>query len=322
MVMEHGVSVINHMYAVGVQTEHRRVVSVIVESKAGRGAIVPRVVIDSSGDGDVAARAGADFDVSDEQTRQYGSTMFRFANVSSARVKIQTREEIRDHLEKAVADGYPLPRTTIGVHINPIDGVAHLNVTKIGDSDGRPYNLLDPVQLTEAEQTGRHQVALYEEVFRKYVPGFENAHVIDIGAQLGGRETRRIHGEKTLKEADVRGCLKPSDRIACAAHALEKHGTGRGTIWDFLPDGEWYGIPYGCLVVKGFENLLVAGRNLSATQMAHASARIGGACLAMGEAAGTAAALSLGHKAVPRAVPIKKLQSELVRQGSILTPRV
>lgn len=321
MVTAHGVSVMHHMFAVGVQTDRRHVVAVIVESKAGRGAVVPRVVIDSSGDGDVAASAGADFEVGEEQERQYGSTMFRFANVNSARVKRLSRPEMRDLLENAVTDGYPLPRTTIGVHVSPIEGVVHLNVTKLGDRDGRSFNLLDPVQLTEAERTGRRQVAIYEEVFRKYIPGFENAHVIDIGAHVGIRETRRIRGDKTLTEADVRECVKPSDRIACASHALEKHGAGRDTIWDFLPDGEWYGIPYGCLVVQGFDNLLVAGRNLSATHMAQASARIGGACLAIGEAAGTAAALSLAYNAMPRAVPLEYLQSELVRQGTILTPQ-
>ena len=322
MVAAHKTDVIHHMYAVGVQKDGRRVTAVIVESKAGRAAIVPRVVIDSTGDGDIAAGAGAEFEVSDGQSRQYGSTMFRFANVQSGRVRQQTREEIRDCLEKAVADGYPLPRTTIGVHINPIDGIAHLNVTKLGDRNGKPFDLLDPVQLTAAEQAGRRQVMLYEEVFRKYVPGFEKARVVEIGAQLGCRESRRVVGEKTLTEPDVRGFVKPYDRIACVAHALEKHGTGRGTIWDFLPDGEWYGIPYGCCVVKGFDNLLVAGRNLSATQMAHASARIGGACLAMGEATGTAAAMSLAQNAVPREVPIERLQSELLRHGTILKPQV
>lgn len=322
MVAAHGVTVMHHTYAVAVQTEGKRVTAVIVESKAGRGAIVPRVVIDTSGDGDVAASAGAAFESGEGGERQFGSAMFRFANVDIARAKKLSRPEMRDMLEKAVADGYPLPRTTIGMHINPVDGIAHMNVTKLGDADGRPFNLLDPLQLTEAERIGRKQVALYEEVFRKYVPGYENTRVVDIGAVIGIRETRRIRGDKTLTEADVRGCAKPDDRISITSWALEKHGAGRDTIWDFLPDGEWYGIPYGCLVVADLDNLLVAGRNLSASHMAQASARIGGSCLAMGEAAGTAAALSLAKDATPRAVDVKTLQAQLEREGAILTPQL
>jgi hypothetical protein len=318
----YGVQVMHHTYAVAVQTENKRVKAVVVETKGGRYAIMPRVVIDTSGDGDVAAAAGADYETGENGERQFGSTMFRFTNVDVRRAKALSRPEMREMLEQAVADGYPLPRTTIGVHINPVDNITHVNVTKLGDSEGRPFKLMDPVQLTEAERTGRRQVALYEEVFRKYIPGYENARVVDIGAVIGIREGRRIRGDRTLLESDVRNCVKPQDRIACTSWALEKHGAGRDTIWDFLPDGEWYGIPYGCLVVQGFDNLLVAGRNLSASHMAQASARIGGACLAMGEAAGTAAAMSLVREATPRAVPVQDLQAELERNGAILTPQL
>lgn len=322
MVAVHGVRVMHHSFAVATQINEHRVTSVIVESKAGRHAIVPRVVVDASGDGDIAAQAGAAFETGEGYERQFGSTMFRLVNVDGEQAKRLTRPDVRELLERAVADGYPLPRTTIGMHINPIEGVVHLNVTKLGNQQGHPFNLLSPVELSEAERSGRLQVAMYEEVFRKYIPGYEKARVIDIGAAVGARETRRICGDQTLTEADVRGCVKPADRIACCAWALEKHGEGRGTIWDFLPDGEWYGIPYGCLLVRGFDNLLVAGRNLSATHMAQASARIGGACFAMGEAAGTAAALSLGQEANPRALAIERLQGELERHGAILTPQL
>jgi hypothetical protein len=106
---------------------------------------------------------------------------------------------------------------------------------------------------------------MYETVFRKYVPGFEQARVIDIGARVGVRETRLIRGDARLTEADVRECRKPGDRIACSAWPLETHGRGPVTNWEFLPDGEYYGIPWGCLVVAGLDNLLVAGRNLSAS---------------------------------------------------------
>jgi O-acetyl-ADP-ribose deacetylase (regulator of RNase III) len=321
MAESHGVQVMLHTSAVAVITEGSRVAAVLVENKGGRGAIVPRVVIDSSGDADVAARAGAGFDLGHEGETQYGSAMFRLGGVDTARAERLTRPEIRECLERAVAEGYPLPRTTTGVHLNPVEGVAHLNVTKLGRLDGAPFNLTDPVELAEAEREGRRQVRLYEAVFRRYVPGFENARVIDIGARVGVRETRLVHGERRLVEAAVRGCAKPPDRVACSSWPLENHGRSRSTNWEFLPDGEWYGIPWGCLVVKGFENLLVAGRNLSADHAAQASARVSGPCLAMGEAAGIGAAASLAHDGVVHAVDVTALQARLEREGAILNPR-
>jgi hypothetical protein len=320
MTQSHGVRVLLHTAAVSVVTEGSRVQAVVVENKGGRAAIAPRVVIDCSGDGDVAARAGAGFDLGRDGETQYGSAMFRLGNVDHARAGALTREQIRGYLEQAVRDGYPLPRTSTGVHANPLDGVVHLNVTKLGDASGAPFNLVDPEALSEAERVGRRQVRVYEEVFRRYVPGFERARVIDIGARVGVRETRLIRCDVVLTEAHVRGCAKPADRIACTAWPLETHGRGPATKWEFLPDGEHYGIPWGCLVVKGFDNLLVAGRNLSASHAAQASARVAGPCLAMGEAAGTAAAMALALDANTRAVPVQALQRRLEAHGAILTP--
>ncbi|MFO1218030.1 MAG: FAD-dependent oxidoreductase [Burkholderiaceae bacterium] len=321
MTAAHGVDVLLHTSAVAVTTEGRRVAAVLVENKGGRGAIVPRVVVDASGDGDVAVRAGARYTVGDAQgDTQFGSAMFRLGGVDTARAGELTRTEIRDCLERAVAQGYPLPRTATGVHVNPIEGVAHLNVTKLGRPDGSPFDLAEPRDLGDAEREGRRQVRMYEEAFRRFVPGFERARVIDIGARVGARETRLVRGEKLLTEAQVRGCAKPDDRIACSAWPLEEHGRGRATAWDFLPDGQWYGVPWGCLVVQGFDNLLVAGRNLSAEHAAQASVRVAGPCLALGEAAGLGAAASLAAGGDAHAVDVTALQTRLRAHGAILEP--
>ena len=144
--------------------------------------------------------------------------------------------------------------------------------------------------------------------------------MIDIGVRVGVRETRRVEGDAVLTEAMVRGCLKPEDRIACTAWPLEDHGAGPATTWEFLPDGDYYGIPWGCLVVKGFDNLLVAGRNLSATHAAQASARVVAPCMAMGEAAGLTAAMALSRGSDVRRVPLLALQARLLAHGAILTP--
>ena len=320
MAAAHGVSVMLHATAVAVATEGGHVGAVFVASKSGRGAIVPNVVVDCSGDGDVAARAGAGFALGRDGETQYGSTMFRLGGVDTARAGALSRAEIRECLERAVADGHPLPRTATGVHLNPLEGVAHLNVTKLGRPDGSPFDLSDVAQLGEAEREGRRQVRLYEEVFRNYVPGFASARVIDIGARVGVRETRLVRGDAVLTEAQVRACAKPADRIACSAWPLENHGRGRATSWDFLPDGEWYGVPWGCLVVAGFDNLLVAGRPLSAEHGAQASVRVAGPCLALGEAAGVGAAASLADGGRVRSVEVGALQRRLREAGALLEP--
>lgn len=263
----------------------------------------------------MAFHAGAQFEMGAQGETQCGSIMFQLGSVDTATAGELARPQIRDLLKWAVADGYPLPCTTTGVHINPLDGVVHLNVTKLSKADGRPFNLLDPADLSAAEREGRRPVRVYEEAFRKYIPGFGRARVIDIGATMGIRETRRIAGEQTLTVEAVRACEKPADRIACSVWPLEIHGAGRNTIWLFLPDREYYGIPFGCLVVKGFDNLLVAGRNFSASHDAQASARVAGPCFAMGEAAGTTAAMALGHASRVPEVQTALRQRQLEEQG-------
>lgn len=320
LLTHYGVRTLLHGYAVGSQVEDGRVVAVVIESKGGRAAIRPRVVIDCSGDGDVAAAAGARFSLGENGHTQFGSTMFRLTNVDTAVAGTLSRTDIRERLEKAVADGYELPRTATGVHLNPVDGVVHLNVTRLRKADGESFDLVDPHEIGAAEMEGRRQAFLYEDVFRRYVPGFERARIVDIGALVGIRETRLVSGMRILTEEAIRNCEKPEDRIACTAWPLESHGGGRGTNWEFLPDGEWYGIPYGCLVAEGFDNLLVAGRNLSATHLAQASARVAGPCFAMGEAAGVAAAMMQGSGVGASSLGVVTLQTELERQGAILTP--
>lgn len=320
MMAEYGVRTLLHSHAVAAHVEDGRVASVVVETKGGRMALRPGVVIDCSGDGDVAAAAGASFRLGEEGRTQFGSSMFRLANVNTEVARALSRADIRECLEQAARDGFVLPRTATGVHLNPVDGVVHLNVTRLHQPDGEPFDFTQPAQINAAEVEGRRQAFLYEQVFRQYVPGFKHARIVDIGAMAGVRETRLLEGEKLLTEAAVRACSKPADRIACCAWPLESHGEGRNTNWEFLPDADWYGIPYGCLVARGFRNLLMAGRNLSATHLAQASARVAGPCFAMGEAAGTAAVLMQDSAVDAAVLSIDALQTHLESRGAILTP--
>lgn len=155
--------------------------------------------------------------------------------------------------------------------------------------------------------------------FRAYVPGFAQAYVCQSGTHIGVRETRRIEGEYVLTAEDVLGARKFADAVARASYPVDIHNpSGRGTVLERLPPGEWYEVPFRCLVPKGVENLLVAGRCISGTFEAHSSYRVTPTAMATGQAAGIAAALAARGNAPVRAVDREALRAEIRRQGGVV----
>ena len=312
-----GVRLLLHAWVTDVVMDGPRLRGVVVESKSGRFALLARAVIDCTGDADVAARAGAPFTL-DVPHLQRASAAFRMAGADAARVDAVSREELNTLLEQAAADGFPLPRTAGGVFATPgRPGLVHLNVTRVGLGDGAA-DPTDAWQLTAAEVEGRRQVRLYQEVLRRYVPGMAGAYVVDAGARLGIRESRMIAGEYTMTTDDVLGARQFPDAIACGCWPLEIHDQGRATIWRWLEPGAYYQIPYRTLVPLNVEGLLVAGRCVAATHEAQASVRAGAVCIALGEAAGVAAAMAVGQGVPVRRVDVAALQQQLRQQGAFL----
>jgi 2-polyprenyl-6-methoxyphenol hydroxylase-like FAD-dependent oxidoreductase len=314
MLASQGVRVLTGCALSAVAVVDRVVFAVVVETSAGRAAILPRMVVDASGDAEVVARAGGAFAVAPDAELQSPSAMFGMAPVDLPVFAAVPRPEVNRLLETS---GLPLPRTTIAAFPYLAPGQVHLNATRVRKPDGRAFDVTDPWERAAAEAEGRRQVALYERAARAVLPGFAAARVVASGSVLGVRESRRIVGEATLSEADVMQGIARDDRIACCAWPIEDHAPGRSTVWRPLPDGAWYGIPYGALLPAGFANLLVAGRCLSAEHAAQASARISLACLAMGEAAGIAAALGREAGCRPEVAPV---QAALRQAGAILDP--
>jgi len=312
-----GVLVLTEAWVAGVALDGTRIAAVFAETKGGRVAIRARNVIDATGDADLAARAGCGFALGEAGQTQHASAMFRMAPVDRAAFASISRAEQDARMEAAVQAGLPLPRTTLAIYPG-LDGVGmHLNATRVQHADGRSFDWTDPWERTAAEREGRRQAMLYEQAARDHLPGFGQARISSIGAQLGIRESRLVEGDEVLTEADVMGGVRGETRIACTAWPVEDHAPGRATIWRPLPDGFSYGIPFGSLVAKGLDNLLVAGRCLSATHTAQASARVTAPCLAMGQAAGTAAAMA-GDGGVR--VDVAALQSRLRADGAMLEP--
>jgi hypothetical protein len=178
----------------------------------------------------------------------------------------------------------------------------------------------DAWDLTRAEMEGRRQVLEYIKAFRRYLPGFEQAELSSFAPQIGIRETRRIQGLYALQEDDVLKGRKFDDAIALGAWPIEMHDPEtRRIIWKFLEkEDDYYTIPVRCLIPRGVENLLVAGRCLSASHVAHASARVIGPAFAMGEAAGVLAGQSVASNTVPKEISPEKVQKELKQRGAIL----
>jgi len=183
---------------------------------------------------------------------------------------------------------------------------------------GHTPDTFDPFELSEAEHEGRRQARLYLDVFRRYVPGYANAYILDTGAELGIRETRRIIGRHILTSDDVLKERKFDDAIAVNCWPIEDHGGTRATRWVWLSPGGYNHIPYRALLPTGVDNLLVAGRCLSSTHDAQAAIRVTANCFSTGQAAGLAAVMAgSGDMA---SIGIKSLQAALQANGVKLTP--
>ena len=202
-------------------------------------------------------------------------------------------------MAEAAADGYDLPRLEGSDHVTPVEGVTATIMTRLDqvrrDADGRVRNATDPDVLTELEIAGRRQALEYARFLVDRVPGYEHASLIALGTRVGVRETRRVYGDYRVTAEDVLAARQFDDQIGlCGAPIEDHHGSGGdGTTWRYLPDGAAVGIPLRSLIVRDGANTLVAGRCFSATHDAHASIRSMAQCMAMGQAAGTVAAMAV-----------------------------
>ncbi len=308
-----GVRLLYHALMVDVLRQDDEICGVVIASKAGLFRLPARVIIDASGDADVAARMGVPFESSKDGPIQSLTTTFKMINVDVARAKNVKKSELHAKMERADQLGYDLPRKEGSVHITPLPGVMATNMTRVRDVDP-----LDLTRLTFAEIEGRRQAVEYARFLIEQIPGYENAALGGFSTQIGVRESRRIFGEYRLTREDVLSARKFEDAIAQCGAPIEEHHAGQDTRWEYLPEGETYHIPYRCLLPQKVDGLLVAGRCLSADHDAHASVRSMGQCMAMGQAAGAAAALAVSQKCQPREVSIPRLQSLLRRLGAVL----
>jgi hypothetical protein len=289
MAREAGVKLWLHRWAVGALTDDGRVTGVLLESKAGRGALGAQVTVDATGDGDLFATAGAEHTVG-----QMPLTLaHRLGGVDVERTLAFQREEPKRHrvLNRQAREllGTTYERWWLRT-VQP--GVVWCNCPTFSPADG-----LDPAVLTCVEVEGRERIARALAFLRASVPGFEAAYVLETAPQVGVRQTRLLRGEVIVTRADLRTGNRCEDSIG-RSRALH--------------------IPYRALLPRSIDGLLVAGRCYSATPQAQALSREIAPCFVMGQAAGVAAALAVEAGVAPRGVDVAKLQDALRAQGAIL----
>ena len=321
-----GVRVLLHAFVQDADVRGGRVSSLVVATKAGLGMVRGRIFVDASGDADLCHFAGFGYETAGEEApAQTLTTTFRMVNVDPERRRSVPKARLDELMAEAAASGaYDLPRREGSDHVTPVPGMTATVMTRLEsvrrDAEGRLVSATDPWLLSESEMAGRRQALEYARFLVDRVPGYEAASLVALGTGVGVRETRRVYGDHRLTREEVLGAARFDDQVGLCGAPIEDHHGGADTRWQYLPDGAVVGIPYRSLLVRDAANVLVAGRCFSATHDAHASVRSMAQCMAMGQAAGTAAALASAAGCDPREVSFPDLSARLRANGAILDP--
>lgn len=324
MLSDAGVTVIYHAVANQVLLDGGEAVAgVMAWSKQGPLDIRAGIIIDASGDADVVAMAGLPSFIGDQGRVQNPTMILRLGGVDVAAFNAVYGADtimppsVSALIAEANQSGrYKLPRAKIWLFATTRPDELLCNCTRITGADGRELNTLFYADFTEAEIEGRRQMREYARFFAEALPGCANAFVNDTGVQVGVRQTRQVEGTARLANGDILAGRKFADGIARSPWPIELHSGSKPRVEWLL--NEVYEIPYGCFVPTLGENLLVAGRCLSAEHEAVASARVTAQCFGYGHAIGHAATLALREGLAPRAIDGRDLRFVLNRDGARL----
>jgi hypothetical protein len=330
LVLESGCQVLFHTFVEDVKVEKGKVTEINVVNKEGQFKIQAKIFIDCTGDADMVAKAGGEFEYGDENGLVQGVTLcFRLAGVDSHKfLQYRKDEEETGNLTVAVNKArkngeFPFPEKDVATFKLQHKNIAGLNFGHVFE-----INPLKAEDLTRAEMEARKKIPDLIRFLNKYVPGLEDAVLTSSGPFIGLRESRRIVGEYRLTKKDYTDRALFEDTIARYAYPIDIHSSSaKGIVTeneknDFYTSkyktGESYGIPYRALLPKGLENVMVAGRTLSADRAMHGSFRVMPCCFATGQAAGTAASICCSENKALRNIPITKLQEVLRMQGAYI----
>lgn len=313
------VEMLFYTFACGAVTENGKVTGVLVQNKNGRGFISAKVTVDASGDGDIAASAGVPFEKgrASDGKMQPATLMFKVGGVDVGRAVFlpsfeSTYDTPKGELQALARQKLKAPAGHVLLYRSSLPGVVTCNMTNCTDVDGT-----DASDLTKAEITCRLQIQPIVEFLREYVPGYENCYALSSASLIGVRETRRFKGVKTLHKEDILNAVQYDDWAVRDAHFnLDVHNiTGPGLdktgVQKYFTQQNGYTIPFGCLVPQNVDGLVLSGRNISGSHMAHSSYRVMPICMAIGEASGAAAAIAVNNGENIRDIDVKQLQKLL-----------
>ena len=335
LVGEAGIQPMLHRLVVAPVMDGAAVTGVIVESKAGREAILADRVIDATGDADVAHRAGAPTVTTPVETMQAASVMFHVSGVDTAAFRAGVASDPQTYgdwstgeweietsgkedalfspflakpFAQAIADGViPAGLTTLGGTwgaLHDTGELTYMNLVHLAGCDGT-----DPASLTRNEIEGRRQALHAIEALRRYTPGCAGVRLRNFGMTIGIRDTRKLDAAYNLTEADVRGEARFTDTIGIYPEFIDGYG-----VLVLPTTGRYMEVPYRALLPRGVERLLVAGRAIGGDRIAHAATRNMACCAVTGQGAGVAAAVSVRTGTPLAAVDVALVQAELERQ--------
>lgn len=316
MMVEAGVELLYQTYVVGAKMNGKKIEAITVSNVSGTYDIEADVFIDASGDANLAHLAGFPYKVGRESDGlcQPMTLCFRLANVDTEGYQ-KIKPEVNELYSKFQAEGkITNPRENVLVFNCVAKNMLHFNTTRVVKLD--PTNAED---VTKAEIIAREQVFEMYNFLRENFEPFKDADLVSTGIQIGARESRMIVGEHTLNQEEMLAYTKFEDGIAACNYDIDIHSPdGSGTSHYYFPSGKYYTIPYGCLVPKDSENLLVAGRCISTTHEAQASIRIMPTVCTIGEAAGVAAAVACEDKTAVKNVDVQKVRAILRENGAVI----
>lgn len=316
MICEANVNVLFHSVVYDVVTDKRNVKSVKVIAGSEKLEFEADFFIDATGDGNLFFMAGCDYELGRKQDNlcQPMTTCFRMSGVDIELFYKENKKIQTLYKEKQSAGKISNPREDILVFNGIGDGVMHFNTTRI-----IKLNPTDPFDRSKAEIEARKQVFEIVSFLKENSEAFKNSTLVSIASEIGVRESRKLRGEHILTGEELKSCTKFDDGIALGNYDLDIHNpAGSGTSHYYFKPGQYYSIPYRSLLPKEYDNLLVAGRCLSATHEAQASVRIMPICACMGEAAGSAAALARKTGANTHTLDVKQLINNLKDNGALL----
>ena len=332
MCAEAGVKVMYHSTLIDPVVKGHTVKGIRVLNREGTARMGAKVVIDATGDGDVAFRAGVPCTYGNPELGnvQPATLFFHINNVDSPRLIKDVEAHLHEfrkvngvsyralhwRVEEAEAAGeWDISRKSVNIYRGVREDEWAVNCTRISGVDSTSTE-----SLSAAEVEGRRQVQEMMNFFHKYVPGCENATIKSSASTLGIRESRHVQGEYQLTADDLLQGTVPEDSILCASNSVDVHGRNGANTTEYktVENGQWYGLPLRSLIPLGIDGLIVAGRAISATSDAAGAVRVMPPCMAMGHAAGIAAAIAAATGLEPRKVEPARVRAKLLEQSAFL----